>query len=135
MLLMTLQWNATSPYIIGLNTFTKRDSDCSGTYNVVNCTLTLGRSTYPIVVEFNMTANAASEDDNKTPKTAWSLDYASLWENLTTYDPDSGQVEFWNDPGSFEAYAQPTILETTTHATVFGGIAEALQGYFGSVRT
>jgi len=106
-----LTWNETHPNQIGLNTLYKPSSSCSGTYTVRNCTLDMARVTNNVLVEYNVSNDDAwswyVQSQQLTPSHRSSVYYPSKVDSLL---PD---------------------LDNST-STVFGGIAKALQAYYGS---
>ncbi|KAL5321378.1 hypothetical protein ACEPPN_009335 [Leptodophora sp. 'Broadleaf-Isolate-01'] len=104
-------WNSSTPNTIGLNSLVKSSSDCAGVYTVANCTLQMAKVKYPVWVKYNETG------DGK-----WS------WYNRRPWLDPVHRLSYYNPSEIVEVY--PVVTETNN--TVFGGIASALQSYYGS---
>ncbi|KAG4431773.1 hypothetical protein IFR05_012749 [Cadophora sp. M221] len=104
-------WNSSTPNTIGLNSLVKSSSDCAGVYTVTNCTLQMAKVKYPVWVKYNETG------DGK-----WS------WYDRQPWLDPAHRLSYYNPSEIVEVY--PIVPETNN--TVFGGIASALQSFYGS---
>ncbi|KAL2071034.1 hypothetical protein VTL71DRAFT_12269 [Oculimacula yallundae] len=106
-----ITWNSSTPYTMGLNTLVKDSTDCSGFYTVTNCTLHMAKVTYPVWVKYN-----------KSGDESWT------WYNRMGWESPSHPWSYYYPNEIVEVY--PEVPET--NQTAFGGIASALQAFYGS---
>lgn len=104
-------WNSSAPYTIGMNSLIKSSRDCTGAYIVTNCTLQMAKVKYPVQVRFNDTGEGMF---------TWS--FGEQWPTPSHF------VSVYYPAEVVEVY--PVVPETNN--TIFGGIASALQSYYGS---
>ena len=104
-------WNSSTPYTIVVNSLVKSSTDCTGEYTITNCTLQMARVKYPVWVRFNETGDAM-----------WT------WYNRQQWASPSHPLSYYSPSDVVEVY--PVVPET--NSTIFGGIASALQSFFGS---
>lgn len=107
-----IAWNASTRNSIQVNTLYKSDSACEGLYQVSNCTLNLGKAILPVRVQYNTTG---LED--------WT------WEMLSQQLTPSHSASSFISATDVELFPEPSTPETGD--TTYGGVASALQAYFG----